>query len=74
MRLFWNPREGRLRAGWRLVIQLSCNLGLAILAMLVYETVNVLLLLWWARWRRGAGGRSGSSAGRAGENPRGVSP
>jgi len=35
MRIFWNPTEARLRAGWRFAIQLACNLGLAILA-------------WWA--------------------------
>jgi len=31
MRIFWNTIEARLRAGWRLAIQLAGNLGLAIL-------------------------------------------
>lgn len=32
-RIFWNEREARLRAGWRLLIQLALNIGLAVLAL-----------------------------------------
>jgi hypothetical protein len=48
MRILWNAAEGRLRAGWRLAIQLACNLGLA-------------MVLWWAL-RQAAGDRLAPAA------------
>lgn len=39
-RLFWNGGEGRLRAGWRLAVQLVLNLALAL--------VGLVLLSSWA--------------------------
>ena len=35
--LFWNESQSRLRAGWRLALQLILNIGLALLALRVLE-------------------------------------
>lgn len=43
-RIFWNASEGRPRAGWRLALQLLCNLGLAIALYLALRAATAKLL------------------------------